>query len=50
MDDHEKGGLIGLTFGIALGLWSMVGDGGIGVGVFAILIIVGSAVWLGVVL
>jgi hypothetical protein len=50
VDDHERGGLLGLTLGIALGLWSTVGDGGIGVGVFAVLIIVGSVIWLGVVI
>ena len=46
MEDDEKLGLFGLALGIGLGLWATVGDGGIAVGVFAVLIIVASLAWL----
>jgi len=47
MDENERGGLVGLALGIGLAMWATVGDGGIGVGLLAIVVIVGSVVWLG---
>jgi hypothetical protein len=47
VDDHERGGLLGLALGIGLGLWATVGEGGITIGIFAVLVIVGSVAWLG---
>ena len=46
VEDDEKLGLFGLALGIGLGLWATVGDGGIAVGVFAVLIIVAGLAWL----
>ena len=47
MDEKDGTALMGLVVGIGLGLWATVGDGGIGLGLLAILIIVASVVWLG---
>jgi hypothetical protein len=49
VDENERGGLIGLALGIGLGMWATVGDGGIGGGLLAILVIVASVAWLGAV-
>ena len=46
MDEKEGTALLGLLLGVGLGLWSTAGDGGVGVGVFAVLLIVASAAWL----
>jgi hypothetical protein len=45
MFDVEKG-LMGLAVGIAVGAWSLWGDGGIALGLLAIVITLVSAVWL----
>lgn len=46
MDKDEGGGLLGLALGIGLGVWAM-GDGNIGLGLLAAVMIVGSVLWLG---
>jgi hypothetical protein len=46
VEDDEKVALFGLALGVGLGLWATIGDGGIGIGVIAALIIVASLVWL----
>ena len=46
MDENEGGGLLGLVLGIGMGAWATVGDGGIGIGLLAILMIAGSIAWL----
>jgi hypothetical protein len=46
VDENEGGGLLGLALGIGMGVWSTAGDGGIGVGLLAILLIAGSIAWL----
>jgi hypothetical protein len=46
VSENDSGGLLGLALGIGMGIWSTVGDGGIAVGLLAILLIVGSIAWL----
>ena len=46
MDDDEKVALFGLALGVGLGLWATVSDGGPGIGVIAVLMIVASLAWL----
>ena len=46
MDDDERGGLVGLLLGVGLGVLAAAGHGGIGLGVVAALLIVGSIAWL----
>jgi len=50
MDENEGGGLLGLLCGSGLGLWATLGNGGIAMGVVAVLVIVASIVWLSAVL
>ena len=45
-DDNGIRGLLGLAVGIGLGLWSMVGHGGIATGLLAIVVMVASMAWL----
>ena len=46
MGDDEKVALFGLALGVGLGLWATVSDGGPGVGVIAVLMIVAGLAWL----
>ena len=47
MDDADGAALLGLLCGLGLALWATVGGGGPGMGVFAVLLLVPSALWLG---
>ena len=46
MDENEGGGLLGLALGIGMGAWATVGNGGVGIGLLAIMTIVASIAWL----
>ncbi|MDT7581519.1 MAG: hypothetical protein QOK35_2783 [Pseudonocardiales bacterium] len=46
MDEKDGTALLGLALGIGLAFWAM-GDGNIGLGLLAILVIVASVAWLG---
>jgi hypothetical protein len=48
MDDVDGVAMLGLLFGLGLALWATVGGGGPGMGVFAALLLLASAVWFGV--
>ena len=46
MDDDERGGLVGLLLGLGLGALATWGHGGMGLGVVAALLVIGSIAWL----
>ena len=47
MDDADGAAMLGLLFGLGLALWATIGGAGSAVGVFALLLLVPSALWLG---